>query len=417
MFVRHERTDRHRHRPPHPTRGVPPAARRGQRELPARIGREGSAGAALVRRLRLADRGLSTRRRPAGSRSSATSATTTSRGSSRPCHCPTRVATCPRAVSSWPTTLVRFDHGLGMAEVLCGDPGTVGGAARWAAALARPAVAGARRLDPPASLAARVRAFGRAARRSTSARATPSRSSSRSAPSDRPLRQRARALPLAAPREPVAVPLPARARRARARRLLAGDARQGRGPGRVAEPDRRDDAAGRRRRGTAALVGEGPRRARDARRPRPQRPLAGLPARDGARRAVPRAGALLARDAPRLGGRRRAGAGCLALRPAARVLPGRDGLRSAEGAGDADHLRARGVPPRALRGRGRSTRSRARRSTHASRSGRWCCTTASRCCRPAPGSSPTPTRRPSTTSACASSRRSRRRSSSRRRGM
>ena len=41
---------------------------------------------------------------------------------------------------------------------------------------------------------------------------------------------RARALPRAAARQPVAVPLPARARRPRARRLLARDARQVRGP-------------------------------------------------------------------------------------------------------------------------------------------------------------------------------------------
>ena len=41
------------------------------------------------------------------------------------------------------------------------------------------------------------------------------------------------------------------------------------------------------------------------------------------------------------------------LRPAARVLPGRHGLRRAEGARDADHLRARGLPPRPVRRRGR----------------------------------------------------------------
>ena len=65
-------------------------------------------------------------------------------------------------------------------------------------------------------------------------------------------------------------------------------------------------AAGRRRRRAAARLGEGPRRARDARRPRPQRPLARLPAGHRARRALPRGRALLARHAPRLGGRRRA---------------------------------------------------------------------------------------------------------------
>ena len=69
------------------------------------------------------------------------------------------------------------------------------------------------------------------------------------------------------------------------------------------EPDRRDDRTGRRRRRSLARLGEGPRGARHARRPRAQRPLARLPRRHRARRALPRAGALLARHAPRLRGR------------------------------------------------------------------------------------------------------------------
>ena len=177
---------------------------------------------------------------------------------------------------------------------------------------------------------------------------------------------RARALPHAPPHQPVAVPLPARARRPRARRLLARDARQARGPPRRAEPDRRHDAPRRGRRRAAARLREGPRRARDARRPRPQRPLARLPARDGPGRAVPRAGALLARHAPRLGGRRRAARGRDAVRPAARVLPGRHRLRRAEGARDADHLGARGLPARAVRGR-RRLRAAGRRARHVHR--------------------------------------------------
>ena len=64
------------------------------------------------------------------------------------------------------------------------------------------------------------------------------------------------------------------------------------------------DAPRRGRRRAAARLREGSRRARDARRPRPQRPLARLRARDGAGRALPRGRALLARHAPRLGGRR-----------------------------------------------------------------------------------------------------------------
>ena len=55
-------------------------------------------------------------------------------------------------------------------------------------------------------------------------------------------------------------------------------------------------------------------------------------------------------------------------------FPGRHGLRRAEGARDADHLRARGLPARPVRRRGRLRASRAARSTRASRSARSCCT-------------------------------------------
>ena len=181
---------------------------------------------------------------------------------------------------------------------------------------------------------------------------------------DRPLAARraahrrlaGRALPRAAPRQPVAVPVPARARRRRARRLVARDARQARREARVGEPDRGLDRAGRGRRRAPALLREGPRRARDARRPRPQRPLARLRARDGEGRAVPRGRALLAHHPPRLGGRGRAARRRLVVRPAARDASRRDRLGRAEGARDADHLRARGLPPRPVRRRRRSTR-------------------------------------------------------------
>ena len=91
---------------------------------------------------------------------------------------------------------------------------------------------------------------------------------------------RARALSRAAPRQPVAVPLPAGARRVVADRLVAGDGRQVRRPARGAEPDRRLDRAGRGRRRGPAGFGEGSRGARHARRPRPQRSLARLHARE-----------------------------------------------------------------------------------------------------------------------------------------
>ena len=128
---------------------------------------------------------------------------------------------------------------------------------------------------------------------------------------------------------------------ARARGQLAGDRRQVRRPPRRAEPDRGNDRPGRRRRRRPALVGEGPRGAHDARRPRAQRPLARLRARLGAGRALHGARALLARDAPRLGGRRGAARRDHAVRAAARDLPGRHRLGRAEGARDADHLGAR----------------------------------------------------------------------------
>ena len=100
------------------------------------------------------------------------------------------------------------------------------------------------------------------------------------------LRECARALPRAPPGESVAVPLPARAREAGADRLLAGAARQLRGRSRQRLPDRRHHPPRRRRGGAAARLREGPRRARDARRPRPERPLARLCRRLGARRAL-----------------------------------------------------------------------------------------------------------------------------------
>ena len=73
----------------------------------------------------------------------------------------------------------------------------------------------------------------------------------------------------------------------------------------------------------------------------------------GARRALPRARALLAHHAPRLRGRRRAARRRHAVRPPARVLPRGNRVGRAEDPRDADHLRARGLPARNLRRRGR----------------------------------------------------------------
>ena len=165
------------------------------------------------------------------------------------------------------------------------------------------------------------------------------------------LRLAARHLPRPPARQPVALPLPARARRDRARRLLARAARRLRERPRQLLPDRRHDRAHRRRRRAAALLREGPRRARDARRPRPQRPLARLQGGHRARRARHGGGAVLARLAPGLGGRRRAARRRHAVRRPPRLLPGRHRHGRAEGARDAADLRAGGVQARPVRRR------------------------------------------------------------------
>ena len=295
-------------------------------------------------------------------------------------------------------TLVRFDHGSGTAEVLAGDGDGDRRQARKGACVsetqsplgalnhaadARPGHVRKGRGADPRAHPRRGRVPGRA----LAAGGAPD------------VRVGARALPRAAPRQSVAVSLPARARRPRARRLLAGDARQVRGRPGEPEPDRRHDASRRGRRGAAARLGEGPRRARDARRPRPQRPLPRLRARERPRRPLPRAGALLARHPPRLGGDGRPPRRRDAVRPPARVLSGRHRLGSAEGAGDADRLRARGLPPRPLRRR-RRLRPPRRDDGHVHRDpDDRARTRALRGCRRAPGSWQTRIRPPSTRSA------------------
>src|SRR5207244_418611 len=57
------------------------------------------------------------------------------------------------------------------------------------------------------------------------------------------LGERIRAVPDAPPRQPLSLPVPPRARRPGADRLVAGDTRQGRGPPREPEPDRGHDPA------------------------------------------------------------------------------------------------------------------------------------------------------------------------------
>ena len=190
---------------------------------------------------------------------------------------------------------------------------------------------------------------------------------------------------------------------------------KGEGDAREPQPDRRHDRARRGRRRAPARVREGPRRARDARRPRPQRPLARLRARHREGRALPRAGALLAHHAPRLGGRRAScatgvtpfdllratfPAGTVSGAPKVRamqIISELEGYRRGPYAGAVGYH----VPGLGARHVHRDPHRRPARRPRAT-------------CRRAAGSSPTPTRPPSTRSACASSPRSRRRSMLRR---
>ena len=145
---------------------------------------------------------------------------------------------------------------------------------------------------------------------------------------------------------------------------------------RQSEPDRRHDRARRGRRRASALVREGPRRARDARRPRPQRPLARLRAgtvhveRFLEPERFSHVTHLVSEVAGELQRRR------LALRPAARLLPRGNRLRARRRC-----ARCRSSPSSKATGAGRTRarsamRCRTGRSTPASRSARSSCTTA-----------------------------------------
>ena len=361
----HDDSVRHPRRPDHPAGGVHAAARGQPGGLPARVRGEGAAGPAQP--ASAPARGSSTF--DEAEREVAAGPT----GRRLPRLRPRRRARADGAAARHgpglpesrfvvADTLVRFDHAASVAEVLAGDPASV--SERLAADVAAEPPAAGVRARPDAALPRRGEAYEAGVRTREGAhpgrRRVPDRPLAAGGAPDR--RLRARALPLAPPHQPLALPLPARAGRRLARRLLAGDAGQARRHARVPQPDRRDDDARRGRRGGAARLREGQGRARDARRPRPQRPLARVRARQRARRALPRGRALLARHAPGLGGRRRALPGPHGLRPPPRLLPGRDGLGRAQGARDADHLRARGLPARA--------RTRARSATRC-RTGRW----------------------------------------------
>ena len=222
--------DRHPHRPPHPARGLPPAARARAGGVPARVRRARPARAPLVRRLRLAAGRL---RRGGGSRdcpSSATSATTTRRRSSRRSRSPTHGPRPPgeplrRRRDARPLRpRPRDGRGAGRrprrGRRRCSDgpqPSDRGAATGRRGSTRR--LPG--RHDYERAVVAAQGAHPRGRR-------LPDRALAARRAAD--LGERDRALPLAAARQPLAVPVPARARRARAGRLLARDAGQGRGP-------------------------------------------------------------------------------------------------------------------------------------------------------------------------------------------
>ena len=187
------------------------------------------------------------------------------------------------------------------------------------------------------------------------------------------------------------------------RRRLARAAGQGQRPARRDAPDRRHlPARGERGGGPGAGRGparrpEGARRARDARRPRPQRPRPRLRVRHRQRRRVHGGRDLLARLPHRQPGLGDPARGDHGDGRAAGDAAGRDPLRGAEGAGDADHRRARAAQALLLRRRDRLPRASPATSTRRSTSApRWSRTASSTCRRAAARS---PTRSPTTSTA------------------
>ena len=344
----HTDDDDDQHRPPHPARGLPAPARCRPRELHPRVGRAGPARPQLVdgsrlahRRLRRGDRARAADRRLPRLRPRGAARADGAAARGRPW-----LPGEPRDRLRHARPLrPRSRRGRGARRRCRGDRRAPRGGHRLA-----PRAARHRRADPALARPRPLHRDGRvregAHRRG---RRLPVRPLAAGRAAD--VGHAARRLPGAPARQPVALPVPARARRDRARRLLARAARRLRERPRQPLPDRGHDRADRGRRRAAPLVREGPRRARDARRPRPQRPLARLQGRHRARRARHGGGALLARLAPRLGGRRRAARRRDAVRGAPRVLPRGHRQRRPQGARDAAHLRARRVPPWPVRRR------------------------------------------------------------------
>ena len=280
--------------------GCAEAAR--QRSCSSRSSKDGSAATPSS----AAARGSFPSRRPSASRHpwSATSPTTTPRRWSRRCRFPPQARTCRRVASSSPTRSCASTTPAGWRRCSGATPRRC---AICSTGRRRPltpgrGAGGETTRSPARADYERNGGGGEGAHRR--GRHLPGRPLPAGRAPD--TGRRAPALPDAAARESLAVPVPARARRPRPDRLVPGDAGQARGDAGEPEPDRGHDGARAGRRRAAAGVGEGPRRARDARRPRPQRPLARLPGGQRARPAVHGGRALLARHPPRLRGGRRA---------------------------------------------------------------------------------------------------------------
>ena len=383
----HEHSTRS-HRPDHPARGLPPPARPARAFLlesveRGRLGRYSLVGCgsrlSRLRRGRGARRGRRRLPRLRPRRDARADGAAARR----------RARTCPRAASSSPTCSSASTTRAASPRCSRGDPDEVAACSTTPVRRRRatPAAPSETRRFPGAG---RVRARRRARARSTSATATRSRSCSRSGPSGAP-----RVTPLALYRSLRRVnPSPYLFLLELDGLALVGSSPETlvklRGTRAQRQPDRRHDEPGE---GDAErLLSSEKDRAEHVM-------LVDLGRNDlsrvcvpghGQGRALPRAGAVLARHAPRLRGRRRAARRRLAVRPAARDLPRRHRLGRAEGARDADHLGARGPPPRPVRGRRRlpPPRRRARhvhRDPHGRPARRRRATS-----RPARASSPTP---------------------------
>ena len=293
--------DDHQHRPPHATRRLSPPARRRRGELHPRIGRAGPPRPELMDGRRFPDRRVrrGSRARTAGRRVPRL----------RPCRSPRADGALARrrpGLSREPARRLRDARALRPRRR--GRGGTRRRSPTRSPDGWKPASRGAasRAAERGRSAAHRIGPATWRWSRTSSGTSSPGTSSSASLPASGAIDVGVapRHLPRPPARQPLPVPLPARARRDRPRRLLARAARRVRERSCEPLPHRRHDRADRGRCRAPALVGEGSRRARDARRPRSERPLSRVQGGDGSRCARHGGRTILPRLPPRLGGRR-----------------------------------------------------------------------------------------------------------------